>query len=87
MSDPQTQAAAMADAACGTLRVARALVESHRPVDLGGLQNSIGRLCAAVFDLEREHGRPLRLQLIDVLAELNALEQALHVAALHGQEQ
>ncbi len=87
MSDPQTQAAAMADAALGTLRGARALVEARRPVDLGGLQNAIGRLCAAVLDLEPEQGRTQRPLLIAVLAEVNALETALRGAAPDGQDQ
>ena len=87
MSDPSSQAAEMADAARGTLRVARALVESRRPVDLGGLQNAIGRLCAAVFDLEPADGRRLRPHLEAVLAELDALEAALRMSAHRGQEQ
>jgi hypothetical protein len=87
MSDPSSQAAAMADSARGTLRVARVLVESRRPVDLGGLQNAIGRLCAAVFDLEPAEGRRLRPQLEAVLAELNALETSLHLSSGYGQEQ
>lgn len=87
MSEPHLKAAQMADAACGTLRVARALVEAQRPVDLGGLQDAIGRLCAAVFDLEPGQGRTLRPQMTAVLAELDALEQALHAAAAHGPQQ
>ena len=80
MSDPQTQAATMAEAACGTLRMARALVESRRPVDLAGLQDSVGRLCAASLDLPPEQGRALRPRLAAVLAELDALEQAMQRA-------
>ena len=77
MSDPQTQAATMVEAACGTLRMARALVEARRPVDLAGLQDSIGRLCAASLDLPPEQGRAMRPQLAAVLAELDALEHAM----------
>jgi hypothetical protein len=84
MSDPQTQAAAMMAAARSTLRVARALVESHRPVDLAGLQDTIGRLCAASLDLPREEGRALRPQLAAVLADLDALERALGTAEAGG---
>jgi tRNA U34 5-methylaminomethyl-2-thiouridine-forming methyltransferase MnmC len=84
MSDPQTQAATMAEAAFGTLRLARALVEARRPVDLAGLQDSIGRLCAASLDLPPEQGRALRPQLAAVLGELDALEQAMQRAGKGG---
>ncbi len=87
MSDPQTQAAAMAEAACGMLRMARALVESRRAVDLAGLQDAVGRLCAATFDLPCDEGRALRPKLAAVLDEVRALEQALRVAAAAGREQ
>jgi tRNA U34 5-methylaminomethyl-2-thiouridine-forming methyltransferase MnmC len=80
MSDPQTQAATMAEAACGTLRMARALVESRRHVDLAGLQDAVGRLCAASLDLPPEQGRALRPQLAAVLAELDALARAMQAA-------
>ncbi len=87
MTDPQTQAAAMADAACGVLRMARSLVQSRRTIDLGGLQDSVGRLCAATFDLPYDEGRAIRPKLAAVLAELDALETALHMAAGPGQGQ
>jgi len=87
MSDPQSHAAQMAEAACNTLKVARALVECQRQVDLSGLQDSIGRLCAATFDLDPPGNRAMRPQLATVLAELNALEQALHLAAARGRSQ
>jgi hypothetical protein len=87
MTDPQTQAAAMADAACGVLRMARSLVQSRRTIDLGGLQDNVGRLCAATFDLEYREARAIRPKLAAVLAELDALETALHTAAGRGKEQ
>ena len=82
MIDPQTQAARMAEAASGTLRLARALVESRRSVDLSGLQEAVGRLCAAALDLPPEQGRALRPQLVAVLSELEALEQAMRAGRL-----
>jgi hypothetical protein len=81
MTDPQTQTAMMADAACGMLRMARALVESRRSIELAGLQDAIGRLCAACFDLPPEQGRAMRPQLTAVLAELDALSLALRATA------
>lgn len=81
MTDPQTQAATMAEAARGTLRLARALVKSRRSVDLGGLQDQVGRLCAACLDLPPAQGRALRAELVTVLAELDALSVAIRAAA------
>jgi hypothetical protein len=77
MTDPVSQVAAMAQAASGMLRVARTLVEVGRDVDLAGLQNAVGRMCAAALDLPPEQGQALRPQLAAVLAELDALERAL----------
>ena len=74
----------MAEAACGTLRMARALVESRRHVDLAGLQDAVGRLCAASLDLPPEQGRALRPQLAAVLAELDALARAMQAADVGG---
>lgn len=70
----------MAEAICGTLRVARALVAADRSVDLAGLQEAIGRLCAAALDLPPEAGRALRPQLATVLSELDSLEHAMRAA-------
>jgi|GEM_PF-1209218 len=64
-----------------TLRLARTFVESHRSVDLGGLEERVGRLCAAALDLPPEEGRGLRLLFASVLAELDALAAALAAAA------
>lgn len=77
MTDPRTLVSAMAQAASGTLRVARTLVEAGREVDLAGLQNAVGRMCAAALDLPPEQGHALRPELAAVLADLDALERAL----------
>jgi hypothetical protein len=88
MIDPETEAARMAEAASGTLRLARTLVEAKRRVDLAGLQEAVGRMCAAVLDLPPEQGRAMHPRLAAVLAELEALERALRVggpAGPHGE--
>jgi hypothetical protein len=77
----------MAEATCGMLRMARALVESRRTVDLAGLQNAVGRLCAATYDLPYDEGCSLRPHLTAVLGELDSLEQAINVAAFRGKGQ
>jgi hypothetical protein len=81
---PSDRAAALAQAAIGTLRMARALAQSHRDIELAGLDQEIGRLCAASLDLPTEQGRAMRPLLIDVLAELDAL--AASVTALREEE-
>jgi hypothetical protein len=67
----------MADAVTGMLRVARVLVETRRQVDLTGLADAVGRLCAGTLDLPDTEGRALRPRLVEVLAELNALDAAI----------
>lgn len=61
----------------GTLRVALALVESGRQLDLSGFERLVGRLCAQAVDLAPEQGRALRPLLLDLLGQLNALEARL----------
>jgi hypothetical protein len=63
----------MARAAVGTLRMARALAQSRRSIDLTGLDQEIGRLCAAALDLPLAQGQAMRPLLASVLAELDAL--------------
>jgi hypothetical protein len=53
--------------------MARALAQSHRSIDLAGLDQEIGRLCAASLDLPPEQGQAMRPLLATVLAELDAL--------------
>jgi hypothetical protein len=81
MQAPEIQAAALADAIGGTIRLARALVESGRQVDLAGLESEVGRLCAACLDLPPDQGRTLRDRLGAVLADLDSLRSAITDAA------
>jgi len=57
--------------------VARALVETGRRVDLAGLDNQIGVLCARTLDLEPEEGRTARLELIRLRADIDRLATKL----------
>jgi hypothetical protein len=57
----------------GALSVARGLVRARRHIDLRGLENDVGQLCAACLDLPPEHGRAIRPRLQALLAELDAL--------------
>jgi hypothetical protein len=76
-SSPSDRAAALARAAVGTLQVARALAQSRRSIDLAGLDQEIGRLCAASLDLPAAQGRAMRPLLFSVLAELDALSACM----------
>ena len=78
-SSPSDRAAALARASVGTLQVARALAQSRRSIDLAGLDQEIGRLCAAALDLPAAQGRAMRPLLVDVLAELDALAACVAV--------
>ena len=68
---------ALADGVATTIRIARALSDAQRPIDLTGLDNVVGLLCARMLDLPLEHGRALRHRLAMLDGELNALAAAL----------
>ena len=59
------------------LRVAQALVREGREIDLTGLEDRIGRLCAGALDLPPESGRAMRPELIELRAGADALAGAL----------
>ena len=60
-----------------SLRLARALAGQNRPVDLAGMQDSIGLLCATALDLDPAEGRTLRIALIALRMELDQLSIAM----------
>lgn len=65
----------------GMLKLARALVQTRRPLDLDGLAELAGRACAACLDLPPEQGRALRPHLAALLAEVDALAMCCREAA------
>lgn len=73
---PDTPAVLLLDQLGGTLRLARVLADARRPLDLTGLPDLAGRLCAACLDLPPEQGRAMRPRLATLLAELDALTAA-----------
>jgi len=66
-----------ADGVTQTLGVARGLVEAGRYVDLAGLEDQLGLLCAKALDLPPGDGRTMRVELIAMLARVEALSTAL----------
>ena len=65
----------------GMLRVALALVAAERPIDLAGLDQRVGRVCAQALDLPPAEGRALRPRLAALLAGIEALAAQLAAAA------
>ncbi len=74
---PLTELRAFADGVTQTLGVACSLVEAGRYIDLTGLEDQIGLLCAKALDLPPEDGRTVRGELATVLARVEALSSAL----------
>ena len=79
--DPSGAVQAMAEELRQTIDVSRALTSSGRAVDLTGLDEQIGLLCAKALDLPPEEGRRLRPNLIVLSGALEALSRLLAVQA------
>jgi hypothetical protein len=77
---PLAATAALADGVFSTLRMARALAQSGRRIDLDGLDRLGGLLCAKSLDLSPEDGRRMRGTLVEMLKDVDALTLALRAA-------
>jgi hypothetical protein len=75
--DAQSQVLALAEQTGRVLAVANAMVSSGRQVDLGGLQNSAGLLCAKSLDLAPGEAGLVRHELIRLVASLDELATCL----------
>ena len=73
-------ALAIAEGLERSLRLARALAGQSRPVDLAGMQDSIGILCAKALDSSEAERRALRIALVALRAELDALSMTMRAA-------
>jgi hypothetical protein len=76
-SEPLIDLRAFAEGVTQTLDVARGLVEAGRMIDLNGLEDQVGLLCAKALDLQPDDGRAMRNDLVAVLARVDALGVAL----------
>ena len=76
-SSPIQNTIALRDRVIAILHTARALSATGRAVDLTGLDNLIGMLCAKILDLPDEEARGFRAALCGIAAELETLNQAL----------
>ena len=76
-SSPLVELRTFADGVMQTLGVARGLVEVGRQVDLAGLEDQVGLLCAKALDLPPTDGQAMRVDLLVVLGRVEALSAAL----------
>lgn len=67
----------MVDHVTQLVRVARSLADGERMIDLNGLDEMVGRLCAQCIDLPQETGKRFRSRLATLLTEVDALSTAL----------
>jgi hypothetical protein len=74
---PFDAAEALASGLASTLRLARVMAETGRPVDFCGLDEQVGLLCAKALDLPPDQGRSLNKALTALLEDTEALHRAL----------
>jgi hypothetical protein len=70
----------LAQSIAGTLRVARGFLAAGRRIDLVGLEEPVGLLCAQSLDLPPEQGRQMLVVLINLRRELDVLSETLRSA-------
>jgi hypothetical protein len=75
--DPAERVDAMIDAMLGTMILARELVLAHRTIDIAGLDQQAGLLCARVLDLPFEDWPRFRPPLHRLAEAAEALHTAL----------
>jgi hypothetical protein len=75
--EPLTALLSFLEDMSNTVAIIRRLVENGRAVDLTGLDNRMGLLCAMTLDLPSELGRALRPELIRLLGEVDAVSTVL----------
>jgi len=77
---PQRRLTELASRLSRTLGVARALAQSGRRVDLAGIEDGVGILCAQTLDLETEDGQIMLPVLREVMSQIELLASALSQA-------
>ena len=80
-SDDLVALSTMAEGLLQSLRLARVLAGQGRPVELDGMQDSVGLLCAKAIDLTPNEGHALRVGLIALREELDQLSATLRSSA------
>ena len=64
-----------------TLAVARALALAGRHVDLTGIEDGVGLLCAKTLDLDRPDARVMLPSLFELVAQIDSLRSLLAAPA------
>ena len=77
--DPAQDLEALSEQTSRIIAIAHAMVTSRRPVDLQGLQDQVGLLCAKALDLPPERTGFAKLELSRLAADLDALQEALRL--------
>ena len=75
--DPEVEVLALAEQTARMVAVTQALVASRRHVDIGGLQNQIGLLCAKALDLPPSKTGFLKLELRRLVSSLDLLNATM----------
>lgn len=75
--DPIEAVRTLADELTRMMGLACALAQSGRAVDLTGLEDQVGLLCAKSLDLPPEEGRRVRPRLIALSGSIEALSRVL----------
>ncbi len=76
-SSPLAAVLALADHVAGIIGVAEGLLKARRVVQLDGLDQHVGRLCAGALDLPAEQGRKARTRLRQLVTDLDRVRQHL----------
>jgi hypothetical protein len=63
----------LADRLTRTVSIARALVESGRAVDLAGLEDGVGLLCAKTLDMPIPESREMLPAMLELRAQIDSL--------------
>jgi thymidine phosphorylase len=61
-----------------TISVARALVGAGRLVDLSGLEDGVGLLCAKTLDMDVADSRDMLAAMIELRAQIDSLTQKIN---------
>ena len=78
---PAGQLITLAERLGRTAAVARALILAGRTVELAGIEDGVGLLCAKTLDLQRDEAREILPVLHALLAQLTSLTTAIQLPA------
>ncbi len=79
--DPEQEMLAFSAQTLRTVLVARALSESRRPIDLQGLQEQAGLLCAKALDLPVGRAGFAKAELQRLVREIDALRDTMRTGS------